>query len=69
MNNFIFKNKRLLNSKESAQYLGIAVQTFYNMINQRKIPFIVKPYSDNNRFWRCDIKDLDNMIENNKTSN
>ena len=66
MNEFIFSKKRLLTAKESAEYLGIAVQTLYNMIGQRKIPFVTNPDSQGNRFWRCDVKDLNNWIENNK---
>lgn len=66
MNEFIFVKKRLLTAAEAAEYLGIATGTLYNMINQRLIPFLSKPNSNNNRFWRCDIKDLNNFIENNK---
>mgnify|MGYP000859088845 CR=1 FL=1 len=63
-NDFIFIRKRLLNAAESAEYLGIAKGSFYNLCNQRKIPFITLP--EKKRFWRCDVKDLNNFIENNK---
>jgi len=63
--NFIIK-KRLLSAKEAAEYIGVPVGSFYNMINQRHIPFVSKPSSKTARFWRCDVKDLNNFIENNK---
>jgi len=63
---FIYARKRLLTAKESAEYLGIAIQTFYNMVAGRKIPFVTNPDSSGNRFWRCDIKDLHHWIENRK---
>ncbi len=66
MNEFVFVKKRLLTANEAAEYLGIATGTLYNMINQRLIPYLSKPQAKNNRFWRCDVKDLHNFIENNK---
>ncbi len=66
MNEFIFVKKRLLTASESAAYLGLAIGTFYNLINQKVIPYLSNPQNNNGRFWRCDLKDLHNFIENNK---
>ncbi len=65
-NDFIFVKKRILNAEESAEYLGIPIQSFYNLIHERKIPYIAK--NGGTRFYRCDIKDLHNWIENNKVA-
>ncbi|MBP7654322.1 helix-turn-helix domain-containing protein [Candidatus Dependentiae bacterium] len=69
MNEFVFAKKRLLTANEAAEYLGIATGTFYNLVNQKVIPYLCNPQKNNGRFWRCDIKDLHNLIENNKIYN
>ena len=64
MNDYIFVKKRLLTAKEAAEYLGIAIGSIYNLINQKLLPYVSKPNSE--RLWRIDIRDLNNWIDNNK---
>lgn len=51
-------NKRLLTVPEVAEYLGFGKQTIYNMISERKIPFVKLGKS-----VRFDVKDIDVLIE------
>jgi len=34
------QNKRFLDVKEVAEYLGLAISTIYTMASQRRIPFV-----------------------------
>lgn len=60
------KGKRLLNVKETARFLGIAVQTIYNGIGRKaKHPFPIRPIRIGSSI-RFDLKDLETFIESKK---
>ncbi|MEK6645318.1 MAG: helix-turn-helix domain-containing protein [Candidatus Firestonebacteria bacterium] len=50
--------KRLLKVEEVAECLGLGKQTLYNMVSERKIPFVKLGKS-----LRFDVKDIDALIE------
>ena len=50
--------KRLLSVQETAEYLGLKVQTLYNWVSQRKIPFVKC-----GKLLKFDILKLDRWIE------
>lgn len=50
--------KRLFRISEASEYLALARQTLYNMISERKIPFVKI-----GRSVRFDISDINNLIE------
>ncbi len=52
--------KRLLNVKETAQYLGLEVDTVYKKSRLRELPFVKV-----GRALRFDIRALDRLIEQN----
>ena len=52
--------KRLLNVKQAAQYLGLAVDTVYKKARLRELPFVKV-----GRSLRFDVKELDRFIEQN----
>ena len=52
--------KRLLNVKESAQYLGLEVDTVYKKARLRELPFVKV-----GRALRFDVKALERFIEQN----
>ena len=57
-------NKRLLNIKETAEYLGLSPKTIYNQIGPRADkPFPVKPKRIG-KLVKFDIRDLDKYIDN-----
>ena len=56
-------DRRLIDVKEAAKLLNISVHTVYSWVSQRKIPFVKL-----GRRTEFDIKDLENWIEKNKTS-
>jgi len=49
--------------KEAAKLLNISVHTVYSWVSQRRIPFVKL-----GRRTEFDIKDLEDWIEKNKTS-
>ncbi|MEP6889811.1 MAG: helix-turn-helix domain-containing protein [Nitrospirota bacterium] len=51
------QNKRFLNVKEAADYLGLAESTLYTMANQRRIPF-----TKMGRRLKFDRKELERWI-------
>lgn len=53
--------KKLLTVSEVAEYLAVARQTIYNMVSERKIPFIKL-----GKAVRFDMKDVNALIEKGK---
>jgi len=53
--------KRLLNIKETSEYLGIKKNTLYCWVSQKKIPYVKL-----GRKTLFDIEDLNKFIEENK---
>lgn len=56
-------DRRLIDVKEAAKLLNISVHTVYSWVSQRRIPFVKL-----GRRTEFDIKDLEDWIEKNKTS-
>ena len=52
--------KRLLNSKEAADYVGCAPQHLRNLIHKGELPF---PYIKHGRMLLFDKKDLDRWVD------
>lgn len=55
--------KRLLTTKEAAQYLGVSTWTIRRLVQEGKLP-VVSGCEECN--WRFDVRDLDHWIEQNK---
>lgn len=53
--------KRLLGIKETAEYMNLSVNTLYQWVCQRRIPFVKC-----GRLTKFDIQDIDSWIEKNK---
>jgi len=53
--------KRLIDIRELSEYTGLAVNTLYCWVSQRKIPFVKV-----GRLTKFDLRDIDRIIENNK---
>jgi len=51
-------DKRFLDIKELAKYLGISISTLYDWINQRKIPYVKI-----SNLVRFDLNEIDKWIE------
>lgn len=52
--------KRLLNIKEAAEYLGVSPKTLYNWISEKKVPYVKVGYS-----VKFDLKRIDELIQKN----
>ena len=52
--------KRLFNVQETAEYLGLAPRTLYNLIYKGRCPV---PYKKIGRLIRFDIKDLEKFVD------
>ena len=53
--------RRLMNVKEAAQYLGTTPATLYTKVWRREVPFVKV-----GRSVRFDVKDLEELIERSK---
>ena len=50
-------NRRLLDIKEVADYIGLSVHTLYTMVSQRRIPFVKM-----GRLTKFDREEIDKWI-------
>ena len=50
-------NRRFLDVKEAAEYLGLAISTLYTMVSQRRVPFVKM-----GRRTKFDRKELDRWV-------
>jgi excisionase family DNA binding protein len=53
--------RRLLRTKEAAQYLSMSPWSLRHMVERRELPYISS--GDNTSAWRFDVRDLDRWIE------
>ncbi len=53
--------KKLLNIRETAEYLGVAEKTLYHWVSQRKIPFVKLSH----KVLRFDAEKIDKWVEEN----
>jgi excisionase family DNA binding protein len=59
-----FLGPRMLTPKAAGVYLGVSVDTIYDMIRDHKIPVV--PKGKNGQWYTIDRYDLDAWIEKNK---
>ena len=56
--------RRLLRTKEAAQYLGMSPSSLRRMVERGEMPYISA--GDHTSAWRFDLRDLDAWIESHK---
>lgn len=56
--------RRLLRTKEAAQYLCMSPWSLRQMVEHRELPYV--SVGDHTSAWRFDIRDLDRWIEDHK---
>jgi excisionase family DNA binding protein len=60
------REDRMMIPKKAAAYIGVSVDIMYEMIHDRKIPYVVKPGNGKRVQYLLDCVDLDNWIERRK---
>ena len=56
--------RRLLRTKEAAEYLGMSPWSLRQMVEHRELPYV--SVGDHTSAWRFDVRDLDRWIEDHK---
>jgi excisionase family DNA binding protein len=64
MNISTMSTRRLLRTKEAANYLSMSPWSLRQMVERRELPYISS--GDNTSAWRFDIHDLDAWIEDHR---
>jgi excisionase family DNA binding protein len=59
-----FLGPRLLSPEKAAEYIGVSIDIMYEMIKEKKIPYV--PKGRNGQLYTIDRCDLDVWIEKNK---
>jgi len=62
--NVPFLGPRLMSPEKAAEYIGVSVDIMYEMLRDRKIPYV--PKGKNGQQYTIDRCDLDVWIEKNK---
>ncbi len=62
--NIPFVGPRMLSPEKAAEYLGVSIDIMYEMLRDRKIPYV--PKGKNGQQYTIDRCDLDRWIDQNK---
>jgi excisionase family DNA binding protein len=58
--------RRMMTPKEAGAYIGVSVDIMYEMIHDRKVPYVIKPGNGKRVEYLIDRMDMDKWIDRRK---